>query len=115
MKINVRLICLAIALIMLAGVLAAVIFSIGSLAEGEGHLRREETVYVELNEYGSPNSMVSSVYLSNGAKLSRVTDHTSLTEIRNVMGSAAPEINGEAVTFQADGEDVCYQGVTAQR
>ena len=112
MKINVRLICLAIALIMLAGVLAAVIFSIGSLAEGEGYLRREETVYVELNEYGFPNSMVSSVYLSNGAKLSRVTDHTSLTEIRNVMGSAAPEINGEAVTFQADGEDVCYQGVT---
>lgn len=112
MKINVRLICLAIAIIMLAGVLAAVIFSIGALAEGEGGLRREETVYVELNEYGDPNSMVSSVYLSNGDKLSRVTDYTSLTEIRNVMGGAVPEINGQAVTFQADGEDVCYQGVT---
>lgn len=71
---------------------------------------RSESVYIDLSANGSPTSIIASVYLTNSKGQPTMTDHTTLTDISNVLGNDKPQINGNAVTFRADGDDVCYQG-----
>ncbi|MDO5112703.1 MAG: hypothetical protein Q4E65_10390, partial [Clostridia bacterium] len=71
---------------------------------------RSESVYVDLSADGRPTSIIASVYLTNSGGEAALTDHTTLTDISNVLGNDKPQIDGNAVTFRADGDDVCYQG-----
>lgn len=71
---------------------------------------RSESVYVDLASDGTPETMISSVYLTNTEKSETLEDSTTLHDIKNVLGNDKPKIDGERVVFTADGEDVCYQG-----
>lgn len=113
MKRATRIVCLVIAAIFIAVTLISVFMSIAN-AEGLDYGgTRGETVYVEADANGNPLSMISSVYISNPDKAQSITDYTTLTDIKNISGSEAPVIEGDAVTFAADGEDVCYQGTAS--
>lgn len=107
MKKSYRILCLALAIAFAATILVSIIVSVAS---AEGLDSRGETVYVETDASGNVLSMISSVYITNPSKAETVTDVTTLTNIKNVLGSEVPEIDGNNVTFKANGEDVCYQG-----
>ncbi len=107
MKKSYRILCLALAIAFALTMLVSIIVSVAS---AEGLDSRGETVYVETDASGNVLSMISSVYITNPSAAETVTDSTTLTNIKNVLGSEAPETNGNEVTFKANGEDVCYQG-----
>lgn len=80
----------------------------------EGYVvERSESVYVDLAHDGSPLSVVSSVYLTNADKAQELRDYSSLTDIENVLGSERPLREGDCLIFNAEGEDVCYQGTAS--
>lgn len=76
----------------------------------ESSVERSETVYVTSDAEGTPTSVMSSVYLLNPDGREKITDASTLTDVRNVMSNGMPQQDNGWV-FVADGEDVCYQGV----
>lgn len=107
MKKSFRIICLIMALAFAASVLVSIVCSVALADEMD---TRGETVYVETDAEGNVLSMISSVYITNLSGAETVTDSTTLTNIKNVLGSESPAVDGTNVTFKAEGEDVCYQG-----
>ena len=107
MKKSFRIICLVMALAFAASVLVSIVCSVALADEMD---TRGETVYVETDAEGNVLSMISSVYITNLSGAQTVTDSTTLTNIKNVLGSESPTVDGTNVTFKAEGEDVCYQG-----
>ena len=107
MKKSFRIICLIMALAFAASVLVSIVCSVALADEMD---TRGETVYVETDAEGNVLSMISSVYITNLSGAETVTDSTTLTNIKNVLGSESPTVDGTNVTFKAEGEDVCYQG-----
>ena len=108
-----RLFCLIIALLFAAVFIVGIVMSVALADEAEDGCTRGETVYISAEADGTPREMVSSVYISNPDGLDTVSDHTTLTDIKNITGSEAPVIDGETITFKAGGEDVCYQGTAS--
>ncbi len=107
-----RIICLLLAIAFIGVLLISVIFSFASAQDAlEGS--RGETVYIETDAEGNVKSIVSSVYISNPDGEATITDYAALTGVKNISGTEAPVIDGDKLTFETGGEDVCYQG-TAQ-
>ncbi len=107
MKKSFRIICFIMALAFAASVLVSIVCSVALADEMD---TRGETVYVETDAEGNVLSMISSVYITNLSGAETVTDSTTLTNIKNVLGNESPTVDGTNVTFKAEGEDVCYQG-----
>ncbi len=107
------MLCLVIALAFIAVFLISIVMSFARADGLPSGGNRGETVYVEADANGNPTSMISSVYIGNPEGADVIVDHTTLTDIRNIAGSEAPAIDGDAVTFAANGEDVCYQGAAS--
>lgn len=103
----VRIICWILAGLFLISAASLLLARVAYAAEPA---RRDESVYVDMDADGNITSVVSSVYLGNPSKEDSLTDYTTLTNIKNIAGLESPSIEGQAVTFKADGEDVIYQG-----
>lgn len=103
----VRIICWILAGLFLISAASLLLASIAYAAEPG---RRDESVYVDMDADGNITSVISSVYLGNPSKEDSLTDYTTLTNIKNIAGLDSPTVEGQAVTFKADGEDVIYQG-----
>jgi len=110
MKKSVRILCLIIALLFIVGALLMVYLTAAyALAAGE----KSETVYVTADAGGGVKSMLSSVYISNPGKLAAIFDRSALTGIETVGDTQPPKLENGVYTFQANGEDVAYQGTAA--
>lgn len=103
----VRIICWILAGLFLISAASLLLARVAYAAEPA---RRDESVYVDMDADGNITSVVSSVYLGNPSKEDSLTDYTTLTNIKNIAGLDSPAVEGQAVTFKADGEDVIYQG-----
>lgn len=103
----VRIICWILAGLFLISAASLLLARVAYAAEPA---RRDESVYVDMDADGNITSVVSSVYLGNPSKEDSLTDYTTLTNIKNIAGLDSPTVEGQAVTFKADGEDVIYQG-----
>lgn len=103
----VRIICWILAGLFL---ISAASLLLAGVAYATEPARRDESVYVDMDADGNITSVVSSVYLGNPSKEDSLTDYTTLTNIKNNAGLDSPTVEGQAVTFKADGEDVIYQG-----
>ena len=103
----VRIICWILAALFLISAASLLLARVAYAAEPA---RRDESVYVDMDADGNITSVVSSVYLGNPSKEDSLTDYTALTNIKNIAGLDSPTVEGQAVTFKADGEDVIYQG-----
>lgn len=108
-----RILCLIVALAFVLVFLITIVASFAKADEISSSGTRGETVYIEADATGNPLSMISSVYISNPDQDETIVDHTTLANIKNITGSETPTIDGDTVTFQANGEDVCYQGTAA--
>ncbi len=76
-------------------------------------LEKEETVYVITDSNGTQNEVIVSAHLKNGMQLDSIDDKSNLTDIENVKGDESFEKGtGSALTWQAKGKDIYYQGKT---
>ena len=80
----------------------------GALAENTKH----ERVYVVAGADGTVKSITDSVRLENTDGLDELADRTMLTAIHNVGGNETFTLEGETLTWKADGKNVIYQGTS---
>ncbi len=74
---------------------------------------KSETIYIFTDESGTQQSVIVSDRLKNGSGLQDLTDFSRLSNITNVTGEEPFTRNPDgSITWQADGNDICYQGTT---
>ena len=78
------------------------------LAENTKH----ERVYVVTTADGTIKSITDSVRLENADGLDEIMDQTILTDIQNVGGKETFTLDGETLTWKANGKDIAYQGTS---
>ena len=78
------------------------------LAENTKH----ERVYVVTAADGTVKSITDSVRLENADGLDEIMDQTILTDIQNVGGKETFTLDGETLTWKANGKDIAYQGTS---
>ena len=71
---------------------------------------KDETVYVMCNNDASVKNVVVSDWLKNPSALTSLSDISSLEDIVNVKGDEAFTVNGEDISWSADGSDIYYKG-----
>ena len=106
--------CRKILCILLVTALAAPL-SVHAFAEEETEeavSQRTETVYVDTDAEGNVTKVQSSVYLTNPGKESELSDAAELSDIKCLTQNTSPEKKDGVWVFQADGEDVSYQGTS---
>ena len=80
----------------------------GALAENTKH----ERVYVVAGTDGTVKSITDSIRLENAEALDELADRTLLTDIQNMNGNETFTLEGETLTWKADGKNVIYQGTS---
>ena len=73
---------------------------------------KEETVYVVADSQGNKKNVIVSDWLDNKSGLSSIKDKCELSNIENVKGDESFHINNGEVEWNAQGEDIYYQGTT---
>ena len=82
-------------------------------ASGED-VDKEETVYLIADNTGKVNDTIVSEWLKNPEEKDILTDASELSDITNVKGDETFKQDGTALTWQADGNDIYYQGTTTK-
>ena len=79
-------------------------------AAAEERASKEETVYVIAGADGKQQSVIVSDWLENPNKETSLQDVSDLTDIENVKGDETWTANGTSLTWDAQGNDIYYQG-----
>lgn len=83
-----------------------------SVSMEEKDVYKDETVYVFADASGDTDSILVNEKLKNREGSAELVDKTDLTDIVNVKGDETFSQSGDVITWQADGQDICYQGTT---
>ena len=75
---------------------------------------KEETVFVFTDANGNEKSKTVSNWLKNIRNANVITDRSQLMEIENVKGEEVFTQDGEDIRWNANGNDIYYQGTTAK-
>lgn len=78
----------------------------------EKEIGKEETVYIIADNTGAAQDIIVSDHLLNNDNKDTIEDVSSLTDIANVKGDETFTQEGKRVVWQADGNDIYYQGTT---
>lgn len=84
----------------------------GDVSIEEKDVYKDETVYVFSDASGNTNKILVSEHLKNDDKKAELVDKTDLKDIVNLKGEHDFTQKGDTITWQADGEDIYYQGVS---
>ncbi|MCM1278167.1 MAG: hypothetical protein NC304_04255 [Robinsoniella sp.] len=87
----------------------------GEISEGskEEWTDKEETVYVISDAKGNAQEVIVSDWLKNPEQKETISDASDLEDIENVKGDETfTKGSDNAITWQAEGEDIYYQGKT---
>lgn len=76
---------------------------------------KEETVYLISGADGTVNKTIVSDWLKNPDGSATLEDASDLDEIENVKGDEKYTKSGNNLTWQADGNDIFYQGTTTKQ
>ena len=87
----------------------AITDAVGQVSTGAA---KEETVYIFTDAYGTQRDITVSNWLKNPDKKAKLEDYSSLQKIENVKGDETFDQNGESLVWNADGNDIYYQGTT---
>ena len=93
--------------------LAALCVAAGCTASAE--TSKHERVYVVVNHDGEVQTLLDNIHLENEDALDVLTDRSMLTDIENVSGHETFTLDGETLTWQADGNSIIYQGTSDKR
>ena len=77
-----------------------------------GETARHERVYVVADPEGNVKSVTDSIRLENPDEAAELTDRTGLKEIRNAGGKETFTLDGETITWKAEGKSITYQGTS---
>lgn len=78
----------------------------------EKEIGKEETVYVIADNTGKEQKIIVSDHLINNDDKDTLEDASTLKDIENVKGDEIFTQSGNKVTWQADGNDIFYQGTS---
>lgn len=78
----------------------------------EKEIGKEETVYVIADNTGKEQKIIVSDHLINNDDKDMLEDASTLKDIENVKGDETFTQSGNKVTWQADGNDIFYQGTS---
>lgn len=73
---------------------------------------KDETVYVFADANGNTNNILVNEKLKNADGSATLTDKTDLKDIVNVKGDETFTQDGDTITWDANGNDICYQGTS---
>lgn len=76
----------------------------------EKEIGKEETVYVIADSTGAAKNIIVSDHLINNDNKETIEDISTLSDITNVKGDETFTQEGKRVVWQADGNDIYYQG-----
>lgn len=76
---------------------------------------KDETVYAFADPSGNTTSILVNEVLKNTEGKAVLTDRTDLKDIVNVKGDETFTVDGDTITWQADGKDITYQGTTDKK
>lgn len=81
--------------------------------DNDDKLYKEETVYVNADAAGNTDEITVSNWLKNSGDVSgKLTDKSTLNDIKNVKGDEKYTADGDKITWNTDGKDIYYQGTT---
>lgn len=81
----------------------------------EKEIGKEETVYVIADSVGTAQDIIVSDHLVNKDGKDTIEDISSLKDIENVKGDESFAQTGEKLVWQADGNDIYYQGTSEKK
>lgn len=79
---------------------------------GLAETTKHERVYVVTTADGTIKSITDSVRLENADGLDEIMDQTILTDILNAGGKETFTLDGESLTWQANGKGITYEGTS---
>jgi putative membrane protein len=85
-----------------------------SVDVSEKDIVKDETVYVFADASGKTTDILVNEVLKNTDGSATLTDKTDLTDIENVKGDEEFTQDGDTITWQADGNDITYQGKSSK-
>lgn len=83
----------------------------GALAENA----KRERVFVVTDAAGTVKTLVDSIRLENADGLDELADRTMLTDIQNAGGNESFTLDGETLTWKAEGRSIVYQGTSDKK
>lgn len=96
--------------ILSAGVAAVLIMGTACPVFAASGIQKEETVYAVADNQLNIDEVIVSEWLKNNDEQKTITDRTELTDIENVKGDETFKQDGKTVKWNADGNDIYYQG-----
>lgn len=85
-----------------------------SIKFSEKEIGKEETVYVLADSTGKERKVIVSDHLINDENKDTIEDASTLKDIENVKGDETFKQDGSKLTWQADGNDIYYQGTSTK-
>lgn len=85
-----------------------------SIKFSEKEIGKEETVYVLADSTGKERKVIVSDHLINDENKDTIEDASDLKDIENVKGDETFKQDGSKLTWQADGNDIYYQGTSTK-
>ena len=96
----------------LISALLAAMLSLGCCMPALGETTKHERVYIVANPDGEMLSLTDNIRLENEDGLDEITDASLLTDIENMSGNETFTRDGDALLWQAQGNDIIYQGTS---
>ncbi|MDO4299394.1 MAG: hypothetical protein Q4C59_13120, partial [Lachnospiraceae bacterium] len=82
--------------------------------ESKVEVQKEETVYVKADASGETSNVIVSNWLKNPDYETELTDRSGLANIKNVKGDETFSQDGDELVWEANGNDIYYQGESTQ-
>ena len=86
---------------------------LGNVSVSKKDIDKEETVYLMSDASGNVDSTIVVNHLYNKDGKDTIEDSSSLSDIENVKGDETFTQDGENIKWQADGNDIYYQGTAS--
>lgn len=78
----------------------------------DGVINKDETVYMITDSQGNQDKVIVSDHLKNDYQIQKISDRSDLRDIENVKGDEKFTKKGSSLEWEADGNDIYYQGKT---
>lgn len=76
---------------------------------------KDETVYSKVDSTGNSYKTIVTEHLENLEKSEKLTDSSNLSDIKNTSGDEECSQNGYTLVWNANGNDIYYQGTTEEK